>query len=454
MTNTGLVKIVFDTSIHNIELKGNVKHISTKEVDIYVFGNIQHGWYNDDVTCIEKFSNQLYNNSFYQHINGHFSLVIVEKTTNKVRLVANRSGGFRLYVKVYKNQLLISDRLTYLKFNKNTFNQKALSETLDFRWNTGESSLLEGISQLPSACYWDFTGNELSKKVCYQHFPVSNQFNTSTNETKVIEVEKLLSECLYESITPGARVAVLLSGGVDSSVLAALANKHQNNLVAISHRSDDHQNPELATAIQFAQELGIEHQIYTINNSDILDAFIKTIEIIEQPARYQSSLLLYKLFEHMAGKFDQIIYGEAADTLFGSSLVKRFNLRLQKQKRLLSLTKNIPYANKMIDLLPKGNKFKTLQNENCHDYMLSSSQLEYSALGQVLINSYHQKSVSLSVIDRLINIAEVSEISNDNLAIANIKSFLMRTDRDNHFHETGALAAHFEMVHIPAHHEQ
>lgn len=446
MSATGLLKIVLQSSSeHSIEYKGGVKHIATAETDIYVFGNIQHHWYNDDLTCIDYFNDQQYNHSFYQKLNGHFSLVIIDRKTNKSRLVANRSGGFRLYIKTFENQLLISNHLSYLKFAENKFDLQALSETLDFRWNSGESSLLKGILQLPSSCYWEFIGNELSKKVCYQYFPVSNQFNTSTNETKINEVEDILSQSLQKAITPGSRVAVLLSGGVDSSVLAALASKHQKNLVAISHRSDDHQNLELETAIQFAQELGIEHQIYTINNCDILDAFIKTIEIIEQPARYQSSLLLYKLFEHMAGKFDQIIYGEAADTLFGSSLVKRFKLRQQKQKRLLSFTKNIPFAKQIIKLLPSKNKLKTLLNENHHDYMLLSSQLEYSNLGQECIDKIHPKPFPLSVVDRLIKMEEGVHINDNNIAIASVKSFLMRTDRDNHFHETGALATHFKM---------
>jgi asparagine synthase (glutamine-hydrolysing) len=441
-----LLKIQFNNNTeHSIQDSSGIKKFTTENTNVYVFGNIQHHWYTDDSTCINYFNEQQYSDNFYQNLNGHFSLVIIEKNTNKVRLVANRSGGFRLYIKIHENQLSISNHLTSLKSNENEFNQTALSETLNFRWNSGESSLLNGILQLPSACYWDFSGNELSKKVCYQYFPVSNQFNTCTNETKADDVEKILSQSLHEAITPGARVAVLLSGGVDSSVLAALAKKHQSSLVAISHRSDDHQNPELETAIQFAKELGIEHKIYTINNCDILDAFTKTIEIIEQPARYQSSLLLYKLFEHMAGKFDQIIYGEAADTLFGSSLVKRFHLRQKKQKRLLSLIGKIPFTKQIINLLPSTNKIKTLLNENYHDYMMLSSQLEYSGLGKEYINNINTDSMPLSVVDRLVNIPDVHKINPDNIAIASIKSFLMRTDRDNHFHETGALAAHFDM---------
>ena len=446
MTNIGLLKILFEDSIsHTIELTGSVKHITTETTDIFVFGNIQHAWYYDGGACIKYFNDQQYSDNFYRNLNGHFSLVIIDKLNNKVRLVANRSGGFRLYVQIHKNQLHISNQLRNFTYHKNKLDSQALSETLDYRWNSGESSLLESILQLPSSCYWDFIGEKLSNKVCYQYFPLTDQLNTSDNEVKVHEVEQLLTQSLKESITQEARVAVLLSGGVDSSVLAALANKFQKNLVAISHRSDDHENPELETSIQFARELGIKHEIYTINNCDILDAFSKTIEIIEQPARYQSSLLLYKLFEHMAGKFDQIIYGEAADTLFGSSLVKRFHLRQQKQKKLFSLSKNIPFAKQVINLLPNTNKLKALQNEKYFDYMLSSSQLEYSKLGQKYLDSYRQTSSPISVVNRLIDIKKVNEFNNDYVAIASIKSFLMRTDRDNHFHETGALAAHFNM---------
>ena len=446
MKQDGLVTITHvDNARQSVDSQGDVLHFTTETTDVYIFGRIQHAWFFDSDSLRAHFNEQQYYEHFYRQLNGHFSFIIIDKLTNNIRIVANRSGGFRLYVKASGNKLFITPLLANIQATTNKLDNTALSETLDYRWNSGETALLNNVQLLPSGCYWDFIDLQLIHKVCYQYFPDNSVINNKSTKENAIEAERLLSQSLQESIAPNARVAVLLSGGVDSSVLAALAHKYQKNLVAISHRSDDHQNPELATAIQFAEELGIEHQVYTINSSDILDAFINTIAIIEQPARYQSSLLLYKLFEKMAGKFDQVIYGEAADTLFGSSLVKRYNLRHQKQQRLLKVSQKLPLAKQIIHLLPSDNKIRALYNENCLDYMLASSQVEYSTISQQCIEQWRNGTAPLTVLSRLLDNKHAAEMNDITSAIAGIKSFLMRTDRDNHFHETGALAAHFSM---------
>lgn len=429
----------------NLNNAGNVTHINTSASDVFVVGTIQHGWFLDDIKRCQHFEKHQYQESFYQKLNGHFSIIIVDKKSNRTRIVANRSGGFRLYIKIGDHTIEIADQLKLLTNATATLSSAAIAEVIDFRWNSGEHSIVEGIWQLPSACYWDFTGNEITQKTCYQYFPLADAAPAQKFSDNVATVERLLSNALQESIPKNSRVAVLLSGGVDSSVLAALAHQFDKNLVAISHRSDDQQNPELATAIQFAKELGIEHQIYTINNQDITDAFNRTIDIIEQPARYQSSLLLYKLFEKMAGKFDHVIYGEAADTLFGSSLVKRYKLRRTKQQKLLSIISPIPLASNVIDLLPKNNKIRRLKNENYLDYMRASSQIDYHSASQQYLTQWRGKNYDLAVMARLLASDQKHNIEQEKFEVAAIKSYLMRSDRDNHFHETGALARHFNI---------
>lgn len=430
-----------------VNVHGNITHCATASSNVYIYGEIQHHWFYNQVLLTEKLNKNQYNKEFYQQLNGHFSLVIIDKNNGKLRVVANRSGGCRLYIKQCDDKLIISDRLSKLLDKSNKFSTEALPEIINFRWNSGEHSILQGIRQLPSACYWDFIATQLMNKCCYQYFSINTSFSNDHIEDKANDVASLLSLSMKESIAPNSRVAVLLSGGVDSSVLAALASKFQENLVAISHQSDDQQNPELETAIQFAQELGIEHQIYTINNDEILDAFINTAAIIEQPARYQSSLILYKLFEKMTGKFDQIIYGEAADTLFGSSLVKRYKLRYKKQKTLHGATQYIPFAKAIINFLPENNRWRQLYNESVNEYLLSSSQLEYGKDTTLIKKQFSLQPTDLLVMSRLIapQIAH-EKISTFRLSEAKIKSYLMRTDRDNHFHETGALAAKFNMT--------
>jgi asparagine synthase (glutamine-hydrolysing) len=442
----GLLSVSFnEDQLDEIQTEGNVRHLESEMYHFYIFGSIQHVWFLDDVSCTNKLHNNCYDNNFYRTLNGHFSLIIIDKSNAETRLVANNSGGVRLYVQSFDTKLIVSTQLALLDIPMPEINFNTINEVVDYRWNSGENSLIAHVMQLPSACYWQFKQTNLARKVCYNHFPCTDAIDSTPIDIQVKQVEKLLTTAITDAIKPNAKVAVLLSGGVDSSVLAALANKHQKNLVAISHRSDDQQNPELSTAVQFAKELGIEHQIYTINNDDIVDAFNKTIDIIEQPARYQSSLILYKLFEKMSGKFDQIIYGEAADTLFGSSLVKRYKLRTMKQERLFSFTKKIPFAKHIINLFPKENKIRMLQNENYLDYMQASSKIGYLNTSQLYLNQWRNNGTDLNVLNRLIAINDIHKVSKTKYEVSAIKSYLMRSDRDNHFHETGALAAHFNM---------
>lgn len=433
-----------NTGNYQFEHSNKLRHIETPISHIFIFGTIQHEWYYHDESAKNTFIEKQYDQSFYQQLNGHFSLVIIAKNTKNVRLISNRSGGFRLYCQLLEHEILISTSLQAFKVVQSYFDHIALRETLEYRWNSGESSLLSGIHQLPSSCFWDIEDGKVINKQYYSLFPLLVK-DKSTIEQQVAQTSALLTQAMVDAIKPNARVAVLLSGGVDSSILAALANNKLDNIVAISHRSTEHGNPELSTAITFAKELGIVHRIIDVGDKDIINAFDEVTRIIEQPPRYQSSLILYKIFQVISQDFDQIIYGEAADTLFGASLVKRWRLRQIKQKKLSRIGRYIPFFRQLINFLPNKNKFKQLQNETLESYTLSSSRLDLSANAEFYINRLLPKKQALRVLYHLISSQNSAEMSLTDVNLAKLKSYLMRTDRDNHFHETGTIADYFDL---------
>jgi len=422
----------------------NTDLIETTKSYIIIIGSIQHTWFSDNKKRIDIFEKNQYDELFYQQLNGHFSIVIISKNDKKIQLVSNRSGGFRLYCLLENNKLLISNSLKEFNIKQPSFDRVALREIFEFRWNSGESSLLSAIHQVPSSCIWNIENGEIINKQYYSLFPLCAQ-NKSNMEQQVAQTSTLLTQAMVDAVKPNSKIAVLLSGGVDSSVLAALANTKLDNIVAISHRSTEHCNPELATAIKFAKELGIEHRIIDVSDEDITDAFVKVTKIIEQPARYQSSLILYKIFQSICTDFDQIIYGEAADTLFGTSLVKRWKLRQIKQKKLNKIAHYIPFFRQLINFLPNNNKFKLLQNETLENYMLSSSRLDLSSSAEAYINRLTPEKQRLRVMSHLISSKNSVQKSPAEVDLAKLKSYLMRTDRDNHFHETGSIADYFNL---------
>ena len=301
-----------------ISTEGNFKHFDTERAHFFVVGLIQHPWF-DSENCLTEVAKLIEGTHFIQKLNGYFSVIVISKAGEAIRILANRSGGLRLYFHESTDQITISSSLINLtnRLTAPKLDYISLREELEFRWLTSERSLVADIQQLQPGSFCDlaFTPSREPKIQYYWKFPARPKLKLPT-ERHVENVFNNLTDTLHNLIRPNAKIAVLLSGGVDSTLLAGMLKHLNYNFVAFSHRSTRHNNPELDDAINFAESLNVEHRIIEISDEEIQEVFHKTTEIIEQAPRFQSSLILYKLFEAMSGEFDQVLYGEGADTLY------------------------------------------------------------------------------------------------------------------------------------------
>lgn len=119
-------------------------------------------------------------------------------------------------------------------------------------------------------------------------------------------------------------VGVLLSGGVDSSLLAAKAMRAGfDRCVAYTAELVGHDNPELERARRAARHLGIEHRVVPVRDQDIHDTADRVVLDMQAPGA-DGGFVYAALFRAAAGDVDLLLHGEAADTLFGSIIQRRF----------------------------------------------------------------------------------------------------------------------------------
>ena len=416
-------------------VQGQIECIETKHSFIFIVGYIQ----DHDFLCSEKredFFEEQDITAQLKRLNGHFSLIKVCKKSENFTIYSNKSGGNRIYFRQIKSTWVISNKIKQLITDKDCLNKTAVEEEFLYRWISGEQSLINNIYQTPSGHYWQIQNGIIIKKECYYRFPapLKNIDSALSIKEHTAKAKVLLSQSLNKMLKRDKKIAILLSGGVDSSILAGLANEHGHNLVAISHRSLQHENPELNTAIQFAQKLNIEHRIIEVSDDEIAEAFKQCTQIIEQAPRYQSSVILYLIFAKLAGEFSQVIYGEAADTLFGNNLLKQYIARFNKQKQ----AKKVPFVRLLNKLMPKKSKLSVLLSETVKSYLRQTNQLT--------INDNVLTSLSLPAKNEHNFYRFIQIQSPDSSLLTNllkIKRFVLEADVDNHFHETGALAANF-----------
>jgi asparagine synthase (glutamine-hydrolysing) len=113
--------------------------------------------------------------------------------------------------------------------------------------------------------------------------------------------------------------AVSLSGGLDSSIVAAIAKGFDPSLRLFTVTIDSAPGPDLENAVLMADFLGMEHHIYRITDSDIIDFIPEAIWYLESfDEDCISGIISNYYVSKMAKPYtDAILVGEGADELFG-----------------------------------------------------------------------------------------------------------------------------------------
>ena len=172
------------------------------------------------------------------------------------------------------------------------------------------------------------------------------------------EAAKKLREYLIRAVErrleDGAVGGLLLSGGLDSSIIAAIANESKPGMPAFTVGVKD--APDLKNAAIMAEHLGIEHHIYNFEIEEIIELVPKAVKSLESFDEDCISGAIANLFaSSLASKFTNcgktkssvascILSGEGGDELFGGyHLLKELpteDERLKMMGRLIDVAYN------------------------------------------------------------------------------------------------------------------
>jgi asparagine synthase (glutamine-hydrolysing) len=199
----------------------------------------------------------------------------------------------------------------------------ALPELLAFRTVAPPRTMFRGVRQIWLA--GNLTVSIRSQDLQVEEPPVGYALptpGTSSSKDPAGTIAELLSASVAR-LTPSAdRVATLLSGGVDSSILSAIARDVLSACETYSTAfpfDSPAGNNEQAYALTAASALSTRHTLFNPTATDYLTGFIEALANAEAPLDHLQSVLLHLLFKDgVPDRVDQIICGEAADSCFGT----------------------------------------------------------------------------------------------------------------------------------------
>lgn len=282
---------------------------------------------------------------FVKRLNGMFAFALWDERQEKLYLVRDRLGIRPLHYTLDRGVLVFSSEvkaiLKYPGLNKE-LNLNAMDDFLTLRYIPGDVTFFKQVRVLEPAHmliyqkgqvrierYWDLPMGEAPVKTrggFEQQF-----FNLLDESTK---------RCLLSDVPLG----VYLSGGLDSSVIAAFVKKNYSGELTVFSHGFNGQEDELRYARSVARFLGAKHHEVMIGEKD-LSLLPEIIYHMDMPIANSDIVGFYLLADLAHRHVKVFLTGEGSDELFGSYVHQEtlyYGYKLKKMLPALLLRKVIP----------------------------------------------------------------------------------------------------------------
>jgi asparagine synthase (glutamine-hydrolysing) len=197
-----------------------------------------------------------------EHLNGMFAFALWDSRRRKLFIARDRFGEKPLYWGVFGGCLLFASEPKVLLAHPSVttkLNLDALRQYLSFDYVPAPLSIYEGIQKLPAAHTLTLEDGEI-KVERYWKLSYKTQLPIPDEDEATAHLTELLSDSVRLRLVSDVPLGVLLSGGVDSSTIAALAVRaSQETVKTFSISFAETSFDESAHARAVARFLGTDH---------------------------------------------------------------------------------------------------------------------------------------------------------------------------------------------------
>ncbi len=206
-----------------------------------------------------------------------------------------------------------------------------------FGYVPGPDAILRGVRQLPPGhvLMWE-PGAERPALRAYWSPPSCEPRPADPRAELVAETRRLLEGSVRSRMIADVPLGVFLSGGVDSTLIAALAARHSATPIkTFTVGYDTGEVNETRTARATAQALGAEHHELVLTAGDVAARVPALLAEIDQPRADQALPALHAVAKLARSEVTVTIGGEGADELFGGYPRYRWLARAARLERHL-----------------------------------------------------------------------------------------------------------------------
>lgn len=297
-----------------------------------------------------------YGEDFVTHLNGQFAIALWDMNARRLVLARDRTGIRPLFYARPGGRLAFASEvksLFKLADVPRRLNLPAIGDVLTYWSALAPDSIFEGVAALPPGHMLIVeNGNERLVPYWDWDFPAETPRIDRPLDDYAEELRALLIDSVRLQLRADVPVGAYLSGGLDSSAIAALVKLYnRKSLRTFSVAFEDSEFDESGFQQQMAKHLGTEHTSVLCRTSDIARVFPRVIWHTETPILRTAPAPLMILSQQVRAEgYKVVLTGEGADEVFGGydlfkeAKVRRFWARFpQSQMRPRMLERLYPY---------------------------------------------------------------------------------------------------------------
>jgi asparagine synthase (glutamine-hydrolysing) len=359
-SDDGRYVIIFNGEVYN--------HLDVREK---MGNNVIYRSTGDTETVLRAFIH--YGQAFLNMLNGIFALAIYDRKEKELFIARDQMGVKPLYIYKDSDSLLFSSEIkTFLNFSiDKTLNDRAFVNYLTFLWAPGSLTPFEKVTKLLPGHFLRIKDGEsyLKKSVKYYGTTFTGNYSNRSESELIDELDQRLTTALKRQMLSDVPVGFFLSGGLDSSLLVAIAKKNYPEILFPcftidinawgSHLEDF--TDDLSYAREVAEYLQVELNVVKVD-VDIVKDFDQMIWHLDEPQADPAPLNVLNIAELARKKgIKVLIGGTGGDDLFSGyrrhqalnyekyfKLIPRFVGRCLKQ-----ICQVLPMSNSLIRRLKK-----------------------------------------------------------------------------------------------------
>lgn len=263
--------------------------------------------------------------SFVKKLNGMFAFAIYDLKKKRI-FAARDKAGQKPFFYYFKDDIFIFSSeiksiIPLIKQNDLNVNVKSLNCLFEFGYVPNENCIINSFKKLPPAhcLIFDLIDKKIEINKYWHINDLAKKEDSMTSKNLLSSFIKIFDRSVKRHLTSDVPVGVLLSGGIDSSLVTAFASRHINNLktftVSFPNQKEFNESKYAKTV---SSHFSTDH--YELEIDDKVDPTVllpKLAKQYDEPIFDSSMIPTYLICKEVKKYCKVVLGGDGADELFG-----------------------------------------------------------------------------------------------------------------------------------------